>query len=92
MDQSTGYLATQLLARAKYAHHKGEVERAVELLNQVIALYKGFNEFANQYPYRSAHIELYKIHRALGRDDEAGQHYQEAIKLGAKADELEKEE
>ncbi len=82
MDTST-YVAVILLARAKVERDKGNLERAVDLLESVIALGEYNEVFRRRYPYLVAHINLYRIHHAWGRGEEALHYYAKAIVLGA---------
>jgi len=88
MDTSSTYVAVRLLARSKVERDKGNLERAVELLESVITLGENDEAFRRQYPYLAAHINLYRIHRATGHDKEARGYFAKAIVLGATRKEI----
>lgn len=79
--------AAIVFAQAMSLYREGELERAIELFNAVIAA------SGDEVPQRdvacvAAHISLYKIHRALGHEQEANDHFHKAVSLGANATRL----
>ena len=71
-------------AQAMSLYREGELERAIELFDAVIAA------SGDEVPQRdvacvAAHISLYKIHRSLGHELEATYHFNRAVSLGANA-------
>jgi tetratricopeptide (TPR) repeat protein len=88
MSGSVNYDAIKLLARAKVYYSSGRVEEAIELLGEVLALGEQQREFKRLYPYRAAHANLYKIHRAQGNVPKAWEHLTRALELGATEAEL----
>jgi len=71
-------------AQAMNLYREGELERAIELFGAVIAASE------DEVPQRdvacvAAHISLYKIHRSLGHEREATDHFNKAVSLGANA-------
>ena len=79
--------AAIVFARATSLYRLGQLERAIELFNEVIAVSR------DEDPQRdvacvAAHISLYKIHRSLGHESEASEHFNKAVSLGANAKRL----
>ncbi len=62
----------------------GNPHRAIELLEGTVALCEehGLEE---SHPYLKAHIDLYRICRAMGRNPDASRHFERAVSLGANA-------
>jgi len=82
-----GNEAAIVFARATSLYRLGQLDRAIELFNEVIAVSR------DEDPQRdvacvAAHISLYKIHRSLGNEREASAHYNKAVSLGANAKRL----
>jgi len=76
-----------VFAQAMNLYREGELDRAIELFDEVVA------ESREEDPQRdvacvAAHISLYKIHRALGHENEANVHFSKAVSLGANAKRL----
>jgi tetratricopeptide (TPR) repeat protein len=63
-------------------------ERAIELLDEVIALGAKDAEFRRTYPYLMAHVELYKAHLARGDVEQVRDYYSKAVRLGATPEQL----
>ena len=79
--------AAIVFARATSLYREGQLDRAIELFDEVIALSR------DEDPQRdvacvAAHISLYKIHRSLGHEREATEHFNRAVSLGANAKRL----
>ena len=80
--------AAIVFARATSLYRLGQLDRAIELFNEVIAVSR------DEDPQRdvacvAAHISLYRIHRSLGNEQEASEHFSKAVNLGANARRLE---
>jgi len=75
-------------ARAMSLYHRGELAQAIELLDQIIAAATDEDTLKDGVAQVAAHISLYKIHRTLGHDREAGEHFSKAVSLGASAQRL----
>src|SRR5882724_10482612 len=76
-----------VFAQAMSLYREDNLERAIELFNAVIAA------SGDEVPQRNvacvaAHISLYKIHRSLGHEPEANDHFNQAVSLGANAKRL----
>jgi tetratricopeptide (TPR) repeat protein len=76
--------AAIVFARATSLYRAGQLDRAIELFDEVIAV------SSDEDPQRdvacvAAHISLYKIHRLLGHEHEANEHFNKAVSLGANA-------
>lgn len=79
--------AAIVFSRAMSLYSEGKLDQAIELFDAVIALSK------DEDPQRdvacvAAHISLYKIHRSLGHEHEAAEHFHRAVGLGANAKRL----
>ena len=79
--------AAIIFARATYLYREGQLDRAIELFDEVIEVSR------DEDPQRdvarvAAHISLYKIHRSLGNEREASDHFNKAVSLGANAKRL----
>ena len=79
--------AAIVFARATRLYREGQLDRAIELFDEVLAVSR------DEDPQRdvacvAAHISLYKIHRSLGHEHEAGEHFNKAVSLGANAKRL----
>ena len=92
MPNELTYEAVKLLARATFERDKGNLQRALELLDEVIALGDQDESFKREHLYVIAHIYLYKVHRALGHREEALDYYLRAIALGATVEQLTSED
>jgi len=60
----------------------GRALRAVELLREALAICERHG-LTKHYLYLKAHVDLYRIYRALGHDASASEHFQQAVRLGA---------
>jgi len=80
--------AAILFARAMELFREGKLNRALKLFDQVIAVCEENEALSDGLSCVAAHISLYKIHRALGHDREAREHFQKATSLGASAQRL----
>lgn len=83
-ESSKASEAAIVFAQAMNLYREGELNRAIELFEAVIAASE------DEVPQRdvacvAAHISLYKIHRSLGHEREANEHYKKAVSLGANA-------
>jgi hypothetical protein len=76
--------ASIIFARAMRLYREGELERAIALFEEVIAL-AGEKDAQRDIACVAAHISLYKIHRSLNHEREAGEHFNKAVSLGASA-------
>jgi len=79
--------AAIVFARATSLYRQGQLDRAIELFEEVITVSR------DEDPQRdvarvAAHISLYKIHRSLGHENEATEHFNKAVSLGANAKRL----
>lgn len=79
--------AAIVFARATSLYREGQLDRAIELFDEVLAVSR------DEDPQRdvacvAAHISLYKIHRSLGHEREANEHFNKAVSLGANAKRL----
>ena len=79
--------AAIIFARATSLYRQGQLDRAIELFDEVIAVSR------DEDPQRdvarvAAHISLFKIHRSLGNEREARDHFDKAVSLGANAKRL----
>jgi tetratricopeptide (TPR) repeat protein len=88
-EQTSGKVneAAIVFARATSLYRAGQLDRAIELFNEVLAV------STEEDPQRdvacvAAHISLYKIHRSLGHEREAAEHFHQAVCLGANAKRL----
>jgi tetratricopeptide (TPR) repeat protein len=88
MPADNHYDAIKLLAQVSFERDKGRLERAVELLDEVVALGAQDAEFRREYPYLMAHVELYKAHHARGDEEQARDYYAKAVRLGATVEQL----
>lgn len=88
MPADNHYDAIKLLAQASFERDKGRLERAIELLDQVVAFGTKDVEFRREYPYLLAHVELYKAHLARGDEEQARDYYAKAVRLGATPEQL----
>lgn len=78
--------AAIVFARAMYFYRQGDLKRAIELFDKVLVA-------SQEDPQRdvacvAAHISLFKIHRSLGNEQEARDHFNKAVRLGASAERL----
>lgn len=60
----------------------GNYARVIEMLQGAVAICErhGLTEYC---PYLSAHMDLYRIYRAMGQREKASEHCQKAVSLGA---------
>ena len=79
--------AAIVFARATSLYRLGQLERAIELFNEVIAV-SSDEDPQQDVACVAAHISLYKIHRSLGHEREASEHFNKAVSLGANAKRL----
>jgi tetratricopeptide (TPR) repeat protein len=79
--------AAIVFARATSLYREGQLERAIELFNEVIAVSRDEDPQRN-VACVAAHISLYKIHRLLGHQLEMNDHFDKAVSLGANAKRL----
>jgi hypothetical protein len=79
--------AAIVFARATGLYREGQLERAIELFNEVIAVSQDEDPQRN-VACVAAHISLYKIHRLLGHQLEMNDHFDKAVNLGANAKRL----
>jgi hypothetical protein len=80
--------AAIIFARAMDLYCTGQLKRAIELFDEVVAVSHPEDPHTDGLACVAAHISLYKIHRSLGHDREAGEHFQKAVSLGASAQRL----
>jgi len=76
--------AAIVFARATRLYSEGQLDRAIELFDEVIAM-SGPEDPQRDVACVAAHISLYKIHRALAHEREANEHFNKAVSLGANA-------
>ena len=76
--------ASIIFARATRLYREGELDRAIELFDEVIAM-AADDDSERDVACVAAHISLYKIHRSLNHELEAGEHFNKAVSLGASA-------
>lgn len=77
-----------VFAEAMNLYCKGELSQAIELFDEVIASSQREDTLPDGVACVAAHISLYKIHRALGHEHEADEHFTKAVSLGANAQRL----
>src|SRR5947209_2952982 len=77
--------AAIVFARAMSFYYAGDLDRAIELLDRVVEVSQKEDAQRDGVACVAAHISLYKIHRSLGHDREAGEHFSQAVNLGASA-------
>jgi hypothetical protein len=82
------YEAVKQLARAIYERDKGQRERAIELFEQVVSICKENDTPTCKHLNRSAHVELYKLYKALEHGNKAREYHGKALKLGIEKSEL----
>ncbi len=80
--------AAIVFAQGMSCYYRGQLERAIELLDQVVEISAHEESLRDGVACVAAHISLYKIHRTLGHDREAGEHFRVAVSLGASAQRL----
>ena len=66
----------------------GRSDSAEELINNIFALAGEDRRLTDYYPYFAAHVEMYKVYRDSGREKEASEYFNKAIKLGATPEQL----
>ena len=82
------YEAVKLLARAIHERLMERRDNAEELLNRIFTLADEDERLTDQYPYFAAHVELYRVYRDAGREKEASEYFNKAVKMGADAEQL----
>ena len=80
--------AAVLFKQAMEMYDGGRLDSAIELLDEVIAVCEQDAALTDDTAHVAAHIRLYKVYSALGRDREAGEHFEKAVRLGASAERL----
>lgn len=79
--------AAIVFARAMSLYAQGKLDQAIELFDAVITLSTD-DDPQQDVACVAAHISLYKIHRSLGHEPEANEHFARAVSLGANAKRL----
>ena len=79
--------AAIVFARATSLYREGQLERAIALFDEVLAV-SNDEDPQQDVACVAAHISLYKIHRSLGHEREANEHFSKAVSLGANAKRL----
>jgi tetratricopeptide (TPR) repeat protein len=79
--------AAIVFARATSLYCEGQLDRAIELFDEVIAVSRN-EDPQGDVACVAAHISLYKIHHSLGHEREATEHFNKAVSLGANAKRL----
>jgi Tfp pilus assembly protein PilF len=77
-----------VFAEAMKFYCQGQLNRAIELFEEVIAASRNEDTQEDDIACVAAHISLYKIHRALGHEREASEQFTKAVSLGASAQRL----
>jgi len=80
--------AAVLFTKAVEEYANGQHNCAIRLFDEVIALCEKCEAQKHAVTRVAAHINLYRVHRALGHDGEAQEHFRKAVSLGASADRL----
>lgn len=79
--------AAIVFARATNLYREGQLDRAIALFDEVLAV-SNDEDPQQDVVCVAAHISLYKIHRSLGHEREAKEHFSKAVNLGANAKRL----
>ena len=90
LDAPEGYAreAAVLFTKAIEEYANGQPYCAIRLFDEVISLCERCEALKHDVTRVAAHISLYRVHRALGHEGEAQEHFRKAVSLGASADRL----